>query len=101
MTGGGRQRPRLTATVTDLEVRRQRAFLIAAYNDDREERLRSLIELALLTATAGSDPIESERVGGSRPGPAGASAPGRTGKPAVSGPGVRANPNLSRIAAGF
>jgi GTP-binding protein HflX len=70
MTDGGRQRPRLTATVTDLEVRRQRAFLIAAYNDDREERQRSLTELALLTATAGSDPIESELVRRPLPDPA-------------------------------
>ena len=60
MTDDGRQRRRLTATVTDLEVGRQRAFLVAAYGDDREERLDSLIELALLTETAGSDPIDTE-----------------------------------------
>ena len=62
MTDGGRQRRRLTATVTDLEVGRQRAFLIAVYDDDRAERERSLTELGLLTKTAGSDPIESELV---------------------------------------
>jgi GTP-binding protein HflX len=70
MTDTGRQRRRLTATVTDLEVRRQRAFLIAAYDDDREERERSLTELALLTETAGSDPIESELVRKALPDPA-------------------------------
>ena len=70
MTDGGRQRRRLTATVTDLEVRRQRAFLIAAYDDDREERQRSLAELTLLTKTAGSDPVESELVRKAQPDPA-------------------------------
>ncbi len=70
MTDGGRQRRRLTATVTDLEVRQQRAFLIAVFDDDREEQQRSLVELALLTETAGSDPIESELVRRSLPDPA-------------------------------
>ncbi len=70
MTDGGRQRRRLTATVTDLEVRHQRAFLIAVYDDDRAERERSLAELALLTKTAGSDPIESELVRRPLPDPA-------------------------------
>ena len=70
MTDGGRRRRRLTATVTDLEVRRQRAFLVAAFDDDREDRRRSLIELALLTETAGSDPIESELVRRPLPDPA-------------------------------
>jgi len=70
MTDGGRQRRRLTATVTDLEIGRQRAFLLAAYDDDREERERSLTELALLTETAGSDPVESELVRRPIPDPA-------------------------------
>ena len=70
MTEGGRQRRRLTATVTDLEVRQQRAFLIAAFDDDREERERSLVELALLTQTAGSEPVESELVRRPVPDPA-------------------------------
>jgi GTP-binding protein HflX len=70
MTDGGRQRRRLTATVTDLEVRQQRAFLIAAYDDDRPERQRSLTELALLTETAGSEPVEAELVRRPLPDPA-------------------------------
>ncbi|MDH3398116.1 MAG: GTPase HflX [Acidimicrobiia bacterium] len=70
MSDGGRQRRRLTATITDLEVRRQRAFLIAAYDDDQDERERSLAELALLTETAGSDPIETELVRRPLPDPA-------------------------------
>ena len=49
----------------------ERAFLIAAFDDDcAEDRRRSLIELALLTETAGSDPIESELVRRPLPDPA-------------------------------
>ena len=70
MTEGGRQRRRLTATVTDLEVRQQRAFLVAVFDDDREERQRSLAELALLTETAGSDPVEGELLRRPLPDPA-------------------------------
>jgi len=60
----GRTGRRLTATVTDLEVARQKGFLIGVVlpGDDREEARRSLDELALLTETAGSDPIDSELV---------------------------------------
>src|SRR5690606_20813250 len=60
----GRSGRRLTATVTDLEVARQKGFLIGVVlgGDDREEARRSLDELALLTDTAGSDPIDSELV---------------------------------------
>ncbi len=56
-----RRRPRLTATVTDLGVERQRALLIGVVGsaDQREAGDESLIELELLTDTAGSDPIES------------------------------------------
>ena len=59
--GEGRQRPRLTATVTDLEVVHQRAYLVgvligAGYLSDAEA---SLVELGLLTDTAGSEPVES------------------------------------------
>ena len=60
----GRSRTRLTATVTDLEVVQQRAFLIAVANskDAMPEAQTSLGELALLTDTAGSDPVDEELV---------------------------------------
>lgn len=60
----GRSGRRLTATVTDLEVSRQRGFLVGVllFGDDREEAQRSLDELALLTDTAGSDPLDAELV---------------------------------------
>ncbi|HEX6301037.1 MAG TPA: GTPase HflX [Acidimicrobiia bacterium] len=55
---------RLTATVTDLEVAVQRAFLVGVHlpgmATDVEER--SLDELALLTDTAGADPVDRELV---------------------------------------
>src|SRR5690606_20483552 len=68
----GRTGRRLTATVTDLEVARQKGFLIGVVlpGDDREEARRSLDELALLTETAGSDPIDSELVNRDRIDPA-------------------------------
>ncbi len=55
---GGR---RLTASVTDLDVVRQRALLVgvALPRDDLDVAEASLDELALLTDTAGSDPVES------------------------------------------
>lgn len=60
----GRQRRRLTATVTDLGVVRQRAYLLGVQvpgmSVDTAER--SLTELALLTDTAGPDPVGSELV---------------------------------------
>ena len=49
----GRAGRRLTATVTDLEVPRQRAFLVGSLLDDDA----SLDELARLTDTAGSDRV--------------------------------------------
>ena len=59
-----RARRRLTATVTDLDVTVQRAFLVGVLmpdsNIDVEER--SLDELALLTDTAGADPVDRELV---------------------------------------
>jgi GTP-binding protein HflX len=60
----GRSRTRLTATVTDLEVVQQRAFLIAVARSKGAlpEAETSLNELALLTDTAGSDPVEAELV---------------------------------------
>ncbi len=59
-----RSRRRLTATVTDLDVAVQRAFLVGVLlpgmtSADEE---RSLDELALLTDTAGSDPVDQEMV---------------------------------------
>lgn len=59
-----RRRRGLTATVTDLEVGVQRAFLIGVKMPEmsEEEEERSLDELALLTDTAGSDPVDSELV---------------------------------------
>lgn len=55
---------RLTATVTDLEVQRQKAFLVGvsmSKADDQEAEI-SLGELARLVDTAGSDPVDDELV---------------------------------------
>ncbi|MGH8946444.1 MAG: GTPase HflX [Acidimicrobiia bacterium] len=59
-----RRRRRLTATITDLEVAVQRAFLIGVQLPGMsvEEAERSLGELVLLTDTAGSDPVDQEVV---------------------------------------
>jgi GTP-binding protein HflX len=64
-----RQRQRLTATVTDLDVDRQRALLVGLVRsrNDRARGTASLEELALLTETAGSDPVESVLVRRERP----------------------------------
>jgi GTP-binding protein HflX len=64
-----RQRQRLTASVTDLEVERQRALLIGLIrsNNDRTRGQAGLDELALLTDTAGSDPVETVLVRRERP----------------------------------
>ncbi len=65
----GRQRQRLTASVTDLDVSRQRALLVGLIQSrsavSRGEA--SLAELELLTETAGSDPIEAILVRRERP----------------------------------
>lgn len=55
---------RLTATVTDLEVAVQRAFLIGVQlpGMSTETEERSLEELTLLTDTAGADPVDQELV---------------------------------------
>jgi GTPase len=55
---------RLTATVTDLEVAIQRAFLVGVQlpGMPTEVEERSLDELALLTDTAGADPVDRELV---------------------------------------
>jgi GTP-binding protein HflX len=59
-----RSRRRLTATVTDLDVRVQRAFLVGVTLPGMTsvEAERSLDELALLVDTAGADPVERELV---------------------------------------
>ena len=59
-----RRRRRLTATVTDLDVAVQRAFLIGVTLPGMTtiEEERSLDELSLLTDTAGSEPIDQELV---------------------------------------
>jgi GTPase len=61
---GGRQRRRLTATVTDLQITRQRALLVGVVvgGANVDEAERSLAELALLVDTAGADPVDSEMV---------------------------------------
>ena len=60
----GRRGKRLTATVTDLDVEIQKAFLIGVLLPDStlEAEERSLDELELLTDTAGSDPVGRELV---------------------------------------
>ena len=59
-----RRRRRLTATVTDLTVTVQRAFLIGVVlpGGTEEEEERSLEELALLTDTAGAEVVDMELV---------------------------------------
>ncbi len=68
----GRQRRRLTATVTDLEVKRQKALLVGVVlpTIDNTWAERSLDELALLTDTAGSEPVESVLIRRESPKPA-------------------------------
>lgn len=67
-----RSRRRLTATVTDLEVKVQRAFLVGVATPDMasEDAERSLEELALLTDTSGSEPVDQELVKRTRIDPA-------------------------------
>jgi GTPase len=59
-----RARRRLTATVTDVDVAIQRAFLVGVQlpGMTTEVEERSLDELALLTETAGADPVDRELV---------------------------------------
>jgi len=64
----GRSERRLTATVTDLSVVRQRAFLVGSIFDRYPDR--SLDELARLTDTAGSDPVGSVVLRTRQPNPA-------------------------------
>lgn len=72
MTTDGRQRRRLTATVTDLEVTKQKALLVSVElpsmtSDDVE---RSIEELGRLTDTAGSVPVAAEVLKRPSPDPA-------------------------------
>src|SRR5690606_36774585 len=59
-----RRRRRLTATVTDLQVAVQRAFLVGVLlpGSTEAEEERSLDELALLTDTAGAETVDVELV---------------------------------------
>lgn len=68
----GRSGRRLTATVTDLDVARQKAYLIGMVRNSKEEAEgeTSLHELERLTDTAGSDPIGSVLLRRGRPDPA-------------------------------
>jgi GTP-binding protein HflX len=63
---------RLTATVTDLEVAVQRALLVGVQlpGTSTEVEERSIVELALLTDTAGADPVDQELVKRDRVDPA-------------------------------
>ena len=67
-----RRRRRLTATVTDLEVAIQRAFLVGVELPGMStvDAERSLEELTLLTDTAGSEPVDQELVRRTRIDPA-------------------------------
>jgi GTP-binding protein HflX len=68
----GRGRPRLTATEIDVEVVRQRALLVGTGVGARtlEAAEQSLDELALLTDTAGAEPVATELQRRDRPDPA-------------------------------
>jgi GTP-binding protein HflX len=68
----GRQRKRLTATETDLEVVQQRALLVGTGLGTRtlEEAESSLDELARLTDTAGAIPVETVLQRRDKPDPA-------------------------------
>lgn len=67
-----RRRRRLTATVTDLGVAIQRAFLVGVMLPEMKtlDAERSLEELTLLTDTAGSEPVDQELVRRTRIDPA-------------------------------
>lgn len=58
--------------MTDVDVVRQKAFLVGVLfpNGDGDEAERSVDELALLTDTSGSDPVDSELVRRHQPDPA-------------------------------
>jgi GTP-binding protein HflX len=75
----GRGRRRLTATEVDLGVLRQRALLVGAGvgSATAEEAEASLSELALLTDTAGADPVETVLQRRDAPDPATYIGPGK------------------------
>ena len=66
----GRQRRRLTATEVDLGVVRQRALLVGGGDVGLDEAEASLAELALLTDTAGAEPVELAMQRREKPDPA-------------------------------
>jgi GTPase len=66
----GRQRRRLTATEVDLGVVRQRALLVGGGDAGLDEAEASLAELALLTDTAGAEPVAQEMQRRDTPDPA-------------------------------
>ena len=68
----GRQRRRLTATVTDLEVDRQKALLVGVVTKRGSvaDGEASLLELERLTDTAGSEPVHTVLVRRDSPDPA-------------------------------
>ena len=75
----GRGRRRLTATEVDLDVVRQRALLVGTGVGTRTlaDAEASLAELALLTDTAGADPVDSVLQRRDRPDPATYVGPGK------------------------
>ena len=72
MTTDGRRGRRLTATVTDLEVARQKALLVSVDTDGSGigDADRSMDELRLLTDTAGSTPVATLMLKRRQPDPA-------------------------------
>lgn len=72
MTADGRRSRRLTATVTDLEVARQKALLVSVDLEGSGigDADRSMDELRLLTDTAGSTPVGEAMLKRRRPNPA-------------------------------
>ena len=79
MTADGRRARRLTATVTDLEVARQKALLVGVELDGggSGDVARSMIELRLLTDTAGSTPVDTVLLKRRSPHPATFVGPGQ------------------------
>jgi len=79
MTDRARSGRRLTATTTDVDVVRQKAFLVGVLFPDGDEvrAERSLEELGRLTDTAGSDPVDGEIVKRDKPHPGTFIGPGK------------------------